>query len=117
MNDGEFDAVVDETMARLPEWVREAFDNIDLLILDEADEDLDPDGDGLLGLYVGTPLPERDANHAGELPDVVYLFRRPHLELGVAGDELKNEIATTLVHEIAHYFGIDDDRLHELGWG
>jgi len=117
MHASEFDAVVEDTIARLPAWVRDAFDNIDLLILDEAGDDLDPDAEGLLGLYVGTPLPERDANHAGELPDVVYLFRRPHIELGLCDDDLRNEIATTLVHEIAHYFGLDDDRLHELGWG
>lgn len=117
MNADEFDAIVYGALAQLPDWVAGALDNIDLVILDEADEDLDPDGDGLLGLYLGTPLPERDANHAGELPDVVYIFRQPHLDLGLPRGALEDEIVTTLVHEIAHYFGIDDDRLHELGWG
>lgn len=112
-----FDAVVYDALDRLPDWVSAAFDNIELIVLDEPGPDLDPDGDGLLGLYVGTPLPERDANHAGELPDVVYLFRDAHLSLDLPPDELEDEIVTTLVHEIAHYFGIDDERLHELGWG
>ena len=64
-----------------------------MLVLDQPDERLDPDGQGLLGLYVGVPLPERGANYAGELPDVIYLFRQPHLALGLAEDELREEIA------------------------
>ncbi len=113
----EFEAVVGDAVEALPDWVHDALDNIDLLVEEEADEDLDPEGEGLLGLYVGTPLPERGIDYAGELPDVIYIFRRPHLELGLGRDELKDEIVTTLVHEIAHYFGIDDDHLHEMGWG
>ena len=85
--------------------------------MEEADEDLDPEGEGLLGLYLGLPLPERGVEYAGELPDVIYIFRRPHLELGLAPDELREEVARTLIHEVAHYFGIDDDHLDEIGWG
>ncbi|MEM8684815.1 MAG: metallopeptidase family protein [Pseudomonadota bacterium] len=117
MTEEEFEGVVDEVLERLPEWVHESLNNLSIQVLDEADEDLDPDGQGLLGLYVGLPLPERDGNYAGEMPDVIYLFRKPHLELQLDDDELRNEIATTLVHEIAHHFGIDDDHLHEIGWG
>ena len=117
MTADEFENVVDEVLERLPDWVHESLDNISIQVLDEADDHLDPDGEGLLGLYVGLPLPERDANYAGEMPDVIYLFRQPHLDMGLDEDGLRNEIATTLVHEIAHYFGIDDDHLHEIGWG
>ncbi len=117
MHIDEFEAVVGDAVEALPDWVHEALDNIDLLVEEEADEELDPEGEGLLGLYVGVPLPERGIDYAGELPDVIYIFRRPHLELGLGRAELKDEIVTTLVHEIAHYFGIDDDHLHELGWG
>lgn len=117
MDIDEFEDVVSDAIDALPDWVHDALDNIDLLVEEEADEDLDPEGEGLLGLYVGTPLPERGVDYAGELPDVIYVFRRPHLGLGLDRDGLKNEIVTTLVHEIAHYFGIDDDHLHELGWG
>jgi predicted Zn-dependent protease with MMP-like domain len=117
MDASEFEAVVFEAMDRLPDWVHDALDNIQVLVLDEADDDLDPDGEGLLGLYVGTPLPERGVEYAGELPDVVYVFRQPHLELGLDHDELRDEIAKTLIHEIAHYFGIDDDHLEDIGWG
>jgi predicted Zn-dependent protease with MMP-like domain len=117
MNRGEFEDVVHEVMDGLPTWVHDAFDNIVVQVFDEPDEHLDPDGEGLLGLYIGMPLPERGTDYAGELPDVIYMFYRPHLELGLAGDELCEEIATTLIHEVAHYFGIDDDRLDEMGFG
>ena len=69
MNQEEFENVVHEVMASLPDWVHAALDNIDVLE-DEADEDIDPDGEGFLGLYLGLPLPERGADYAGELPDV-----------------------------------------------
>jgi predicted Zn-dependent protease with MMP-like domain len=117
MNLSEFEAVVGETMSGLPDWVQSALDNLEILVLEEADEYLDPDGEGLLGLYLGLPLPERGVEYAGELPDVIYIFRRPHLELGLPPDELRDEIARTLIHEVAHYFGIDDDHLDEIGWG
>lgn len=117
MKHEEFEAAVGEVMAGLPSWVHEALHNIDVLVVDEADEHLDPEGDGLLGLYVGLPLTEREANYTGELPDVIYVFRRPHLDMGLAPRELREEIAKTLIHEIAHYFGIDDDHLDEIGWG
>ena len=71
----------------------------------------------MLGLYTGVPLTERESGNAGELPDVIYLFRRPHLELGLTTADLREEIAKTLIHEIAHYFGIDDDHLDDIGWG
>ncbi len=117
MTPAEFEAVVDDVLDQLPDWVHESLDNISIQVMDEPDEELDPDGQGLLGIYMGLPLPERDSNHAGDLPDVIYLFRKPHLELGLDDNALREEIATTLVHEIAHYFGIDDDHLDEIGWG
>jgi predicted Zn-dependent protease with MMP-like domain len=116
MNHEEFEAVVVDVMDSLPGWVRDALDNIAVLVVDEPDPEQDPDGAGLLGLYTGLPLPERGSDYAGELPDVVYIFRLPHLELELPEDELRQEIAKTLIHEIAHYFGIDDDHLDEIGW-
>lgn len=117
MRRDEFEDVIHETVEQLPAWVQEALCNVAILVSDEADKDLDPDGEGLLGLYTGVPLPEREANHAGELPDVIYVFRQPHLEMGLPIAELREEIVRTLIHEIAHYFGIDDDHLDEIGWG
>ena len=117
MTEQEIEDLIEATIADLPGWVQEALHNIDFLVLDEADEYLDPDGEGLLGLYVGVSLPERGADYAGELPDVIYIFQKPHLELGLPPDELRDEIKKTLLHEIAHYFGIGDDHLDEIGWG
>lgn len=117
MNHREFEAEVRRAVGRLPTWVHDALQNVEILILDHADDTLDPDGEGLLGLYAGLPLPERDSDYAGELPDVIYIFRQPHLDLNLSPVDLRAEIMTTLVHEIAHYFGFDDDRLEELGWG
>jgi predicted Zn-dependent protease with MMP-like domain len=116
MDQDEFENAVHEAMSLLPDWVHAALNNLEVLVLDEADEHLDPDGEGLLGLYLGLPLPERGTDYAGELPDVIYIFRRPHLELALPKAELREEIARTLIHEVAHYFGIEDDRLDELGW-
>ena len=117
MSPVDFEDAVRDSLSRLPQWVRDALDNIEVLVEEEASADLDPDGEGLLGLYVGIPLPERGVDYAGELPDLIYLFRRPHLELGLDQERLRQEIAKTLIHEIAHYFGIDDDHLDEIGWG
>lgn len=116
MSHRQFEAVIRRAIAEFPDWVREELENIDILVVDEPDGELDPDGEGLLGLYVGTPLPERSTESAGELSDVIYIFRRPHLELGLTTKELRKEIVTTLTHEIAHLFGIDDDHLDDLGW-
>ena len=117
MNHDEFEAVVYETMQQLPDWVHDALDNVDVQVHEEAGPDLDPEGEGMLGLYLGLPLPERGTDYAAELPDVIYIFRLPHLELGLPENELREEIAKTLIHEIAHYFGIEDDHLDEIGWG
>ncbi len=113
----EFENAVHDAIDILPGWVHDALDNIIVQVHDHADEDLDPDGDDLLGLYVGTPLPDRGTDYAGELPDVIYMFYRPHVELNLEGEDLREEIAKTLIHEVAHYFGIEEDRLHELGYG
>ena len=117
MEHDEFESVIRDAIERFPGWVHDALDNIEVLVVDEADEELDPDGEGLLGLYVGMPLPERGADYAGELPDVIYIFRRPHLDLGLPAQSLRDEIVKTLIHEVAHYFGIDDDHLDDIGWG
>lgn len=113
---GDFEDFVHDAMQYLPGWVHEALDNLEVLVLEEPGAELDPEGEGLLGLYMGVPLPERGSDYVGELPDVIYIFRRPHLELGLPRNELHDEIVKTLIHEVAHYFGIDDDYLDKIGW-
>lgn len=117
MERGEFEQVVHDTLAQLPDWVREGMQNIDVIVAEDPSEVPGCEGEPLLGLYVGLPLTEREANHYGDLPDVIYLFRSTHLALGLDEPELREEIAKTLIHEIAHYFGIDDDHLDAIGWG
>ena len=116
MDSSEFEAVVDDVLRSLPEWVHDALDNIDIFVVDAPDEQMDLEDGDLLGLYTGTPLPERGVDYALDLPDIIYIFRLPHLALGLPPDALREEIATTVMHEIAHYFGIDDDHLEEIGW-
>ena len=80
-------------------------------------EDRPEDGSlDLLGLYDGWALTERDRYGVGELPDRIIVYREPHLAVCETEEELRDEVHTTLVHEIAHFYGIDDERLHELGW-
>lgn len=116
MQQDTFDALVDEVLADLPDWVREALEQVNILVEDAPDPALHPAED-LLGIYIGTPLTERDTSFAGAPPDVIYIFRQPHLDLGLPEGELREEIARTVLHEVAHYFGLDDDYLDQEGWG
>lgn len=108
-----FDAMVDRALDDLPDDLVRLVENVVVLV--EADAPVeDPD---LLGLYDGLALTERQANHAGMLPDRILLFRGPLLDMADTVEELEEEIRITVVHEVAHHFGFDDARLHELGWG
>lgn len=117
MSKDEFDEIVWAAFERLPAWVHDGLDNVELVIDDRATPELLPDGEDLLGLYLGTPLTERSVEDVFQLPDVIYIFRETHLQMGWSADELREQIGRTLIHEIAHHFGIDDDHLDEIGWG
>jgi predicted Zn-dependent protease with MMP-like domain len=108
-----FEELAGQAMDQLPVWVRERLDNVEVLVEDDPPED-QPD---LLGLYEGIPLIDRGLGYSGVLPDRITLFRQT-IE-AEADDEngLKQVIGDTVVHEVAHFFGISDDRLHELGRG
>lgn len=107
-----FERLVAEAIDSLPAWVLERLENVDVVIEEEPPDD-DPD---LLGLYEGIPLTERGMDYAGVLPDRIVLFRRT-IEAEAEDDEdLKRIVADTVVHEVAHFFGISDERLRELGW-
>lgn len=110
----EFEDEAGQALDQIPEEFLRQLNNIALLVEDEAP----PDQPGLLGLYEGVPLPERTGGYAyGPLPDKITLFQGPLQRVSGTRAELRHQIAVTVVHEIGHYFGIDDDRLHELGWG
>jgi predicted Zn-dependent protease with MMP-like domain len=107
-----FEALVTDELDRLPDEMVDGLDNV-VFVVEDRPEDGSLD---LLGLYDGVALTERDRYGFGEMPDRIILYREPLLSVAATEDELRDEIHITLVHEIAHYYGIDDDRLHELGW-
>ena len=107
-----FEDLVAEALDQVPEELASLIDNCVVLVEDDAPDD-DPD---LLGLYDGTPLTERDSTYAGVLPDRITIFRNPTLDMCDAEEDVVREVNITVVHEIAHHFGIDDARLHELGY-
>ncbi|WP_203135311.1 metallopeptidase family protein [Microbacterium sp. JZ31] len=107
-----FERLVVDELDRLPDDMVEGLENV-VFVVEDRPEDGSLD---LLGLYDGLALTERDRYGMGELPDRIILYREPHLAQSETEDELRDEIHTTLVHEIAHFYGIDDERLHELGW-
>jgi predicted Zn-dependent protease with MMP-like domain len=107
-----FEALVTDELDQLPDEMVDGLDNI-VFVVEDRPEDGSLD---LLGLYDGVALTERDSYGFGEMPDRIVLYREPLLAICADEDELRDEIHITLVHEIAHYYGIDDDRLHDLGW-
>ncbi|KAB1978705.1 metallopeptidase family protein [Streptomyces populi] len=108
-----FEELVSRALDRIPPELTRVMDNVAVFVEDEPPAD-DPD---LLGLYEGTPLTDRGEWYAGVLPDRISIYMGPTLRRCGTTDEVVHEVAVTVIHEIAHHFGIDDDRLHELGWG
>jgi predicted Zn-dependent protease with MMP-like domain len=113
MSPQRFDELVSDALDLIPQELAAAMDNVVVLV-----EGRDPDEPEILGLYRGVALTERDHWYsAGSLPDTITIYREPLLEVCDSEDQVIDEVAITVIHEIAHHFGIDDDRLHELGWG
>ncbi|TFD55198.1 metallopeptidase family protein [Cryobacterium frigoriphilum] len=113
LDTSEFERLVVDELDLLPDDMVDGLDNI-IFVVEDRPEDGTLD---TLGLYDGVALTERDQYGFGEMPDRIILYREPLLAICENLDELRNEVHVTLVHEIAHFYGIDDDRLHELGWG
>lgn len=107
-----FAELVEAAFASLPAELAALLDNVALFIEDDAPAD-DPD---LLGWYDGIALTERDTSYGGVLPDRIIIFRRPTLSICATEADVVREVGITVAHEIAHHFGIDDDRLHALGY-
>ena len=107
----EFEGYVADALDALPPQIAAHFSNVVVLTADENDEEPD-----LLGLYEGVALTERE-HYSGALPDRISLYRIPLCLMAEDLEHLIEEITVTVVHEFAHHMGIDDDRLHELGWG
>ena len=109
----EFEQLVVDELDLLPDEMIDGLENV-VFVTEDRPEDGTLD---LLGLYDGVDLTRRDNYGFGELPDRIILYREPLLAVARDLEELKDQIHVTLVHEIAHFYGIDDDELHDLGWG
>ncbi|WP_425841562.1 metallopeptidase family protein [Streptomyces fractus] len=108
-----FEELVAEALDTIPPELTRVMDNVAVFVEDEPPTD-DPE---LLGLYEGTPLTDRGEWYAGVLPDRISIYMGPTLRYCASQEDVVHEVAVTVVHEIAHHFGIGDERLHELGWG
>jgi len=106
-----FEGLVADALDSLPEQLGREFRNVAVLVEDEREGQPD-----LLGLYEGVPLTERGQWYSGVLPDRVTIFRLPILRRCATYADVVDEVRVTVVHELAHHMGIDDDRLDELGW-
>lgn len=113
MTPEEFEDAVNDGLDAIPEELLALVDNVVVLIEDEPEG-----GEDLLGLYDGVALTDRGADWGMvDLPDRIFIYRGPTLRHCEDADHVREEVAITVVHEIAHHFGIDDERLHALGWG
>lgn len=121
VSEKEFDRLVKRAIRRIPEEIRQHLDNILISVqrrpsremLEEMD--MDPD-EPLLGIYWGVPLTERFVTSPPEFSDTIFLFQEPLEEMCGTTEELQDEIEITVVHEIAHAVGIDEERLAQLGY-
>ena len=116
----DFYDLVERALDGLPPELSRLLDNVAIVVDDWPEYSTplvsDAQGETLYGLYEGVPLTERGAGYYGVLPDKITIFRGP-LERDFRTAELEEQVRITVVHEIAHYFGFDEDRLKELGWG
>lgn len=113
LGEEDFEKLVGEELDKLPDNVVEELVNVAILVQDRPDDgSLD-----LLGLYDGIAITRRSEYGFGELPDRILIFREPLLAISSDLDALREQIHITLVHEIGHYYGIDDAELEDLGWG
>ena len=114
-----FEDLVSEAIDSLPLELAVRMENVEVVVEDEPPPDmiarLAP-GSTLLGLYHGVPLTQRGMNYDRMLPDKISIYRGPIVRLARTPDRIREQVRRTVIHEIAHHFGIDDDRLHELGW-
>ncbi len=107
-----FEELVSDALDTIPAELTAAMDNVVVLV-----EDRHPDEPDLLGLYEGVALTERTSDYGGVLPDRITVYQDAILDICADADEVVHEVAVTVVHEVAHHFGIDEDTLHSLGWG
>ncbi len=111
-----FEILVRRELRSLPESIQRLLDNVAIVVEDLPPSDQRGEGNTLFGLYEGQPLTERGGGYSMTVPDKITLFRRPLEEAFPDRADLENQVRITLIHELAHHFGIEEDRLDELGW-
>lgn len=117
MSDDDFDAAVEDALSRIPDALASKIDNVVIFVEDRyAPRAGEPADTVLLGLYEGIPLTER-GGEPWAMPDQITLYKESILDICSTRDEVIDQVTITVVHEIAHFFGIDDATLHRLGWG
>ena len=115
-----FEDLVAEALDSLPPEIAARLENVDVVVEAEPDaEDLRglPAGHTLFGLYHGVPLTRRGRGYDRVLPDKISIYRGPIIRHSDSPEETRAQIRKTVIHEVGHYFGMEEDRLHELGWG
>lgn len=118
IDDAEFEVLVADAIDSLPEEIGARMENVEVTIADEPPASalrMLPRGHTLLGLYQGIPLTKR-GHYDRALPDRISIYKGPICRMSRTPTAIKEQVRRTVIHEIAHHFGIDDDRLHELGW-
>ncbi len=106
-----FEELVSIALDEIPPEFLKALNNVVVLVEDHAPNPR------LLGLYEGYALPHRGVEYSGVLPDRIFIYRDTIMSICESEDEIRREVTKTVVHEVAHHFGVSDERLHELGWG
>jgi len=112
MSTERFEELVSDALDLIPSELARAIDNVVILVAERHPEEPE-----LLGLYEGVALTERDSMYAGALPDTITIYSESLLAICDTEADVVEEVTITVIHELAHHFGIDDERLHELGWG
>lgn len=112
VSDDRFDAMVDDALDKLPDAVVERMSNVVVLVRPRNEHN-----PTILGLYEGVPLTERTFDHTGYLPDTIFIYKDALEAVAHSEAHLAHEVEVTVFHEVGHYFGIEEHRLHDLGWG
>ncbi|AAK48311.1 hypothetical protein TMMG_00330 [Mycobacterium tuberculosis CDC1551A] len=111
MDPQRFDELVSDALDLIPPELADAMDNVVVLVANRH-----PQHENLLGQYEGVALTERGSDYAGSLPDAITIYREALLDACDSEDEVVDQVAITVIHEVAHHFGIGDERLDQLGW-
>ena len=112
VSDDAFEGMIDDALDTIPDDFARHMRNLVILA-----RDYNPDNPTLLGLFEGVPLTEQHANHSGYLPDAVFIYKNALEAICEDEDQLRQEVKVTVLHEVGHYFGLEEHELHALGWG